>query len=122
MFVLFGSGPGIGLATAKLFASHSFDKIFLISRNAQRLQEDRKAVIQAAEADSRKVDVFTSATDLADTNALQTTLSEVEKFGKVECVLFNAARVGPSELFKFDESAITQDFLVSCLNHRMKLY
>jgi hypothetical protein len=37
--------------------------------------------------------------------------------GQISCVLFNAARVGPSEFFDFGEKELINDFRVSkCLN------
>jgi hypothetical protein len=48
VLVVIGCGPGIGVATAALFAAHSFNKIALIARNAQRLEDYRATVLNTA--------------------------------------------------------------------------
>ncbi|KAH8805323.1 hypothetical protein F5884DRAFT_444510 [Xylogone sp. PMI_703] len=109
-FVVIGSGPGIGVLTASLFAARKFDKIALISRNATRLSEDRNKVIASASAAGRKVEVKTWSVDITDTDKYRAVLKEVEKFGKVSCVQFNAARVNLSALLEFDQNEILYDF------------
>jgi len=113
MFVLIGSGPGIGSTTAALFAAKKFDKIVLISRNAERLGQERKTVIERAKQAGRDVQVKTLAVDIADSKALQDALSEVRKFGDVEVLLFNAARVQPSPMLETSSDTIMADFKVS---------
>jgi NAD(P)-dependent dehydrogenase (short-subunit alcohol dehydrogenase family) len=108
-----GSGPGIGVSTASLFASRKFNKIALISRDPERIKEDRESVLQNARKAGRNVEVKTWNVDVTDTIALQKILKEVERFGSVSCVLFNAARVGMSKLLEFEESEILKDFMVS---------
>ena len=63
----------------------------------------------------KKVDIKTWSTDIIDLASYKKVLSEVEKFGEITCVVFNAARDEPSELLKFDESEIVKDFMVSVL-------
>ncbi|KAK3078216.1 hypothetical protein LTS18_008135, partial [Coniosporium uncinatum] len=46
--VLLGSGPGIGVAVSSHFASHGFNTIIMISRDASRLRDDAKSVRAAA--------------------------------------------------------------------------
>ncbi len=48
VLVVIGSGPGIGVATASLFAQKRSGKIALLARNASRLQEDKSSVLDAA--------------------------------------------------------------------------
>ena len=113
MFVLIGSGPGIGSTTAALFAAKKFDKIVLISRNAERLDNEKKTVIEQAKQAGRDVQVKTYAVDIADPKALHEALSEVQKFGQIEVLLFNAARVQPSPMFETSSETIMTDFKVS---------
>lgn len=113
VLVVIGSGPGIGLATAIHFASHGFRKVALVSRNAERLQKDREAVIHAVnQASNKEIEVKTWSTDITVTSELKKTLSEVQEMGDVKCVHFNAARVSPSAFFEFDEETLGNDFAV----------
>lgn len=112
MFVLIGSGPGIGRSTAALFAEKKFDTIVLISRNAERLEEDKRAVVEQAQKAGRKVEVKTFAVDIVDSKALEKTLNEVGRLGELEVLLFNAARVEPTELLKTPAEVIMKDFQV----------
>ncbi|KAE9372831.1 hypothetical protein N431DRAFT_505132 [Stipitochalara longipes BDJ] len=97
VFVIIGCGPGIGVATAGIFAAHSFDKIALIARNTQGLENCRATV--------KCWDV-----DITQSAALNAVLIEVERMGQISCVLFNAARVGTSEFFDFTEEDLINDF------------
>ena len=92
-FVLFGSGPGIGLATAKAFARRHFAQTVLVARNAERLASEKAAVVEAAKQAGKDVEVFTFPTDLSDLAALRKTLHETEKLGLVGAVYHNAARI-----------------------------
>lgn len=112
MFVLIGSGPGIGRSTAALFAEKKFDIIVLISRNAERLEEDKRAVVAQAQKAGRKVEVKTFAVDIVDSKALEKTLKEVGRLGELEVLLFNAARVEPTTLLETPAEAIMKDFQV----------
>jgi|SRR5277367_2300934 len=111
--VLIGSGPMIGVSAASLFATRKFPNIALISRDPTRLSNDRDSVLAAAKAAGKDVSVRTFATDIKNTPAFEKVLKEVEKMGRISVVVFNAARVGPSELFKFPEEEIIEDFKVS---------
>lgn len=98
---------------ASLFASRKFNKIALIARDLERIKQDRESVLQNARKAGRNVEVNTWNVDITDTIAFQKILKEVEGFGSVSCVLFNAARVGMSKLLEFEESGILKDFMVS---------
>ena len=111
--VVVGSGPGIGVHTASLFASRGFGHVVLLSRNSQRLEEDAKTVKDAAGGD---IKVDTVPVDIADTKALEKALAGVkDKIGdtQLEAVLFNAARIGLSKFFEFAVEDMEQDFRVS---------
>ena len=112
VLVVIGSGPGIGLATASLFAVRKFDKIALISRNSARLSKDQAVVLQAARAAGRDVEVSTFSQDVGETESFQRTLKKVEELGQISCILFNSARVEPSDLLTYDEKEVVTDFLV----------
>ena len=120
VLVVIGSGPGIGLATASLFASYKFSKIALISRQSARLGEERAAVLQAAKAAGRNIEVFTFSQDIRETESFQRTLKRVEELGEISCVHFNAARVGPSNLLTYDEKEVISDFMVCAFSLHFK--
>jgi short-subunit dehydrogenase len=110
LLVLIGSGPGIGVATASLFASNGFD-IALLSRDAERLKQDVQSVQSASSNKSIKVESF--AIDVADHTALKSTLDKVaDSLGSPEIVIYNAARVGPSQFGEFTAEELLQDFKV----------
>jgi NAD(P)-dependent dehydrogenase (short-subunit alcohol dehydrogenase family) len=120
LLLVIGSGPGIGNTTASLFAQKRFNKIALIARNATRLQDDKEGVEKAARDAGREVEVRTWSLDVSDIPKLKETLAETEKFGQIEAVFFNAARVIESPFFSHPESEIRYDFevclpLSSCL-------
>jgi short-subunit dehydrogenase len=110
--VLIGSGPMIGVSSASLFATRKFSNIALISRDLTRLAQDRDSVLSAARAAGKNVNVRIFATDIKNTPVFEKVLKEVEKMGHILIVVFNAARVGPSEMFKFPEEEIVEDFKV----------
>lgn len=115
LIVVLGSGPGIGSQTAAYFASQGFNTVALLSRNAQRLSDDVASVKKA----SSSVRVETYAVDLANTEALQSTLKKVEsELGKPEVVLFNAARVAPSKIGEEAPENVVQDFKVSTTQYQ----
>lgn len=111
LLVLIGSGPGIGVSTAKLFASKGFN-VALLSRSASRLEEDAAKVRAAASSSSVKVQTF--PVDVADHAALKSTLESVHKsLGPPEIVVFNAARVGSSLIGEFTPDEMLQDFRIN---------
>jgi NAD(P)-dependent dehydrogenase (short-subunit alcohol dehydrogenase family) len=112
VFLVLGSGPGIGRATASFFASKSHSKIGLVARNGEKLAQDKAAVEEAAKKAGRSVEVKTWVTDLADEAALVKTLNEVDGFGKTEVIFFNGARVVLSSLLETPASEIEYDFKV----------
>ncbi|TAQ90809.1 hypothetical protein B7494_g880 [Chlorociboria aeruginascens] len=91
VLLVVGSGPRIGVAVASYFAIRKFDRIALISRDIGRLQNDRDKVLEA----------------------VRITLEEVKKMGSLGCVVFNPARVGPSEMFGFGKEDIIKDFMTT---------
>jgi short-subunit dehydrogenase len=110
LLVLIGSGPGIGLATAKLFASKGFN-VALVSRSADRLKDD---AAQVKGSSSVKVETF--PVDVADHDALKSTLENIHKaLGPPEIVIYNAARVGPSEFGKFTPEEMMQDYRINAV-------
>lgn len=138
--VVFGSGPGIGRNIAALFAEKGFSKIYLLSRNQERLQEDidfvknhaasTSASASASASSTPKVDgkadaettttTTTSckaiAVDLEDPGKVRAALAELDGrlHGKsLECVVFNAARVGGSKLMEWSAVNYEADLRVS---------
>lgn len=111
LLVLIGSGPGIGVSTAKLFASKGFN-VALLSRSADRLKDDAAKVQAAASSPSVKVQTF--PVDVSDHAALKSMLENVHKsLGAPEIVVYNAARVGPSIVGEFTPDEMLQDFRIN---------
>lgn len=108
-----GSGPGIGSATACVFAQEGFEKVALISRNDERLKQDCHAVEEAARQKGKSISIGSWAVEITDTAAFQAALDKVASFGTVECILFNAARVQPSDLLEESIDEVEYDFRVS---------
>lgn len=110
LLVIVGTGPGIGLSTATLFASKGFN-IALLSRNPDRLDEEVRKVDAAGQG---KVKVVSFPVDVSDHVALKRTLEEVEQYmGKPEVVVFNAARIAKTIIGETREEDMTADFKVS---------
>lgn len=108
--LVIGSGPGIGATTASLFTQKSFSKVALISRDKTRLCKDRDTILKAANFADKTVEIEVWSVDITNTKAFTTVLKETEKFATFNCVLFNAARVEPSDLLTFPEEEILKDF------------
>ncbi len=110
LLVLVGTGPGIGLSTATLFASQGFN-VALLSRSADRLEEEVKKVGVAGQG---RVKVISFPVDVSDHVALKKTLGEVEQhMGKPEVVVFNAARIAGTKIGETKEEDLIQDFKAS---------
>ena len=115
LLVLVGTGPGIGLSTATLFASKGFN-VALLSRNADRLEQEVEKVGAAGQG---RVKVISFPVDVSDHVALKKTLGEVEQqMGKPEVVVSNAARIARTNIGETIEEDIIEDFKVSELSFR----
>ena len=102
-----GYGPGIGAAVTAHFAAKRFNKIAIISRSKQDPKEVTKSW------STPNVDVRTWAVDITNTDDYVKVLASVEVFlGNLTCVVYNAARVAPSELLTFPIEEIRKDFEV----------
>lgn len=118
--IVFGSGPGVGVGVATLFAERGFEKIILLSRNATRLADDAEK-IRSARAGTTVHEV---SADLGDAEQVQKGLKKVEDCldgTPLECVLFNAARLGQSKLFEFSPANLGSDLQVRFLIVRFDL-
>lgn len=117
--LVIGSGPGIGVSTASLFASHGFKHIILTSRNAERLTQEAETVKKAAAGAQGEIRVDTLTLDLAGSkDSLNETFGKVdgllkESGSELEVVLYNGARVGPSVIGEWDVSGLEEDLRVS---------
>jgi len=112
--LLVGSGPGVGLTTATLFAAKKFDKVALLSRSKDRLVTERETLLSALPA-GRNVEVKTWDVDIVATEKYKSVLKEVEEWSGdgVDCVLFNAARIIPSPMLEFPAEEIVNDFMLT---------
>lgn len=117
--VVLGSGPGIGIAVAKVFSVRGFTHVALVSRNKERLAQDEDGVLDAIQERGYSCRVKTWVCDIADLKQLNSTLKEIESFGSLECVLFNPARVAGQPPLEESTEAIEADFRVcnSSLGH-----
>jgi NAD(P)-dependent dehydrogenase (short-subunit alcohol dehydrogenase family) len=119
--VVFGSGPGIGRNVASYFAEQGFNEVYLLSRDQSRLQEDVAFVKKAApEATCEAIEV-----DLADGHTVKSALKDLEaklQGRPLECVLYNAARVGTSQLSEWSDEEYERDLRVSSFTNNRRLY
>jgi NAD(P)-dependent dehydrogenase (short-subunit alcohol dehydrogenase family) len=115
LIIVLGSGPGIGVGVASRFASQNFDRVALLSRNAERLQSDVAAVSEAARGANRSdVTVQPYPVDVSDTASLERVLRQVvQELGKPEVVVYNAAALRPGKFFEATEEDVNRDFKVS---------
>ena len=112
--VVLGSGPGIGVAVARAFAVRGFTHVALVARDKSRLEkEDQEQVLDAIQERGYTCQVKTWQCDLTDYDQLQKTLSDIENFGSLNCVLYNAARVAGKPPLEESIEAIEKDFQVS---------
>lgn len=113
--LVLGSGPGIGIAVAKVFSVRGFTHVALVSRNKERLAQDEDSVLDAIQERGYSCRVKTWVCDIADLKQLNNTLKEIESFGSLECVLFNPARVAGEPPLEESTEAIEADFRVCML-------
>jgi len=112
--LLIGSGPGLGLSISKSFATHKFSKIAILSRDNTRLSSEKSSIESSVlESAGKKVEVKTWSVDIAESAKFKAVLKEVGEWGSVTCVVFNAARVQPSEILVESEEEIVKDFMVT---------
>ncbi|KAK5135364.1 hypothetical protein LTR08_005306 [Meristemomyces frigidus] len=79
-----------------------------MSRNAQRLEEDKRFVLSAAPG----AVVHVVPVDLGETTELQRALAAVDDVlagHAVECVFFNAARLGASKILEWPAEGLERD-------------
>lgn len=111
--VVLGSGPGIGVSVANTFSVRGFTHVALVARNKERLDQDWDAVLTAIQERGYTCQVKRWACDIGDSEALQKVLEEIQGFGSLECVFFNAARVGGKPPLEEERGQIEIDFKVS---------
>lgn len=108
--IILGSGPGIGVHIASTFSVRGFTHIALVSRDGSRLKNDQDTVLDAIQERGYSCQVRTWVCDLADLEQLEKTLGDIEGFGGLECVVFNAARVAGKPVLEEDVGEIERDF------------
>jgi len=113
--VVLGSGPGIGIAVAKVFSVRGFTHVALVSRNKERLAQDEDGVLDAIQERGYSCRVKTWVCDISNLKQLNSTLKDIESFGTLECVLFNPARVAGQPPLEESTEAIEADFRVCVL-------
>lgn len=110
--VVLGSGPGIGVATASVFAVRGFTHIALVARNKERLAKDEDSILDAIQERGYSCQVKTWTCDISNLQQLKGVLAEIEGFGSLECVFFNAARVAGKPPLEEDVEEMERDFRV----------
>jgi NAD(P)-dependent dehydrogenase (short-subunit alcohol dehydrogenase family) len=117
LIIILGSGPGIGVGVAAYFASQGFDRVALLSRNAERLKVDAESVHSTVkQAGAAAATVKTYPVDLADSPALLKVLEAVEKeLGVPEVVVYNASLLARSKFFELREQDIEAGLKVCVL-------
>ena len=113
--IVLGSGPGIGVGVASTFSVRGFTHVALISRDKERLAQDQDRVLDAIQERGYTCQVKTWVCDISNLDQLKQTLADLESFGGLECVLFNAARVAGKPPLEETTEAIEQDFRVGIL-------
>lgn len=113
--LILGSGPGIGVSIARTFSVRGFTHVALISRNKDRLAQDKDQVLTAIQERGYSCQVRTWVCDLSNLEQLKGTLGEIGGWGSLECVVFNAARVSGRPPLEESTEAIEVDFRVSLL-------
>lgn len=113
-FVLFGSGPGIGLHVAARFAQNQFQHVILLSRDRERLEKDAVEVRAARPG----VKVTVVACDLSKLVSVREALATIDKVLQddgttLEVVCFNAARVRPTNVLATAPEEYEMDFRAS---------
>ena len=111
--LILGSGPGIGVGVAKNFSVRGFTHVALVARNADRLKQDKDQVLDAIQERGYSCQVKTWPCDMVKGEDLKKVLKEIEGFGSLECVLYNAARVAGKPPLEESVESIRGDFEVS---------
>ena len=83
-----------------------------MSRDKTRLEKDQDQILDAIQERGYSCQVKIWECDIANFDQLDKTLAEVEKFGTLECVLFNAARVAGKPPLEETVEQIEADFRV----------
>lgn len=69
-------------------------------------------MLKTAKAAQKEPEVKYWDVDITQSPEFRAVLAEVGRMGQISCVLFNAARVGPSPFFDFSEEDLINDFKV----------
>lgn len=106
-----GGSSGIGLATARLFASQGYD-ISICGRREAKLEEAKKLILDS----NASVECLTTQADLNDVRQSQSVAEQtIERFGRVDVLVNNAAC---SPLAAFEE--ITTETFESTINTNIR--
>jgi short-subunit dehydrogenase len=102
--IITGASSGIGLATAKLFASKG-SKVVLASRNFDKLEEIENAINRSEGT------AFSVRTDVSKLNDCKNLIEKtIEKFGKID-ILINNAGVSMRALFVNTEISVIRSLM-----------
>lgn len=103
-FLSIGTGPGIGITTAKRFAAEGF-KLILTARNKIKLDE----LVQQSDIDAQ-----TYALDASDAGAVASLIKQVEtEFGSIDVLHYNAANLRNETLAQQPLNTFNSDLAVN---------
>jgi short-subunit dehydrogenase len=112
--LILGSGPGIGVGVAAHFAAQGFNKVALVSRNADRLEKEDKVTVSKA---TPEAEVKTYAADLSKYEDIPELLSTIEKdIGVPEVIVFNAAHLTKSVVGEYTAKEVEFDLQVRSMS------
>jgi NAD(P)-dependent dehydrogenase (short-subunit alcohol dehydrogenase family) len=101
--VITGVGPGTGSALVRKFGERY--KVAMIARNEERLQELAKEVPGSVPF----------ICDVADANALQSTLADITALGTPRVVIHNAVGGGAGDVLALDPDILQRNFQINTM-------
>jgi NAD(P)-dependent dehydrogenase (short-subunit alcohol dehydrogenase family) len=101
--VITGVGPGTGSALVRKFAERY--RVVMIARNEERLDEMAKAV----------PGTIPFVCDVADADALQTTLAAILELGTPRVVIHNAVGGGAGDILALDPQVLQRNFQINTM-------
>lgn len=110
-----GGSSGIGLATARRFASKGYD-VAICGRREGKLAESKALIQTAGQHSEGSVDCLTIVADLNDVDQARSVARQtIEKFGHIDVLVNNAAR---APLAPFEE--ISEEVFESTINTNIR--
>ncbi|MED1203534.1 SDR family oxidoreductase [Heyndrickxia acidicola] len=107
VMVIVGAGPGISLSTARKFGREGF-KVALIARSLKALQQYEE------ELNSEGIDAKGFPGDAGSKPSLEAAIDSIIKtYGKVDVLLYNAAKLKQGKPTELNEDDLIHDFKIN---------